>query len=181
MLELAQQLAPTAAQLLGAPKLRLYQDCTFLKNAGIGAVRYKHWHSRSLQRGFHETRRRSQPVLSCASGLQTPLVASIALYACTGFKCAGPAPEASLMTCTSRLSAQHFVSAASKAMPPYEAVSRCKAWPRLIQSKPSGHAGFSETNWHSDLRMAPFDTSAALTAWIPLTPIQVCTSRTFVF
>ena len=110
VLELAQQLAPTAAQLLGAPKLRLYQDCTFLKNAGIGAVRYKHWHSRSLQRGFHETRRRSQPVLSCASGLQTPLVASIALYACTGFKCAGPAPEASLMTCTSRLSAQHFAA-----------------------------------------------------------------------
>lgn len=27
--------------------------------------------------------------------------------------------------------------------------------------------GYSETNWHSDLRMAPFDTNHALTAWIP--------------
>lgn len=43
---------------------------------------------------------------------------------------------------------------------------------RLIVQPPL-LAGFSETNWHSDLRMAPFDTSAALTAWIPLTPIQV--------
>ena len=34
VLELAQQLAPTAAQLLGRSKLRLYQDCTFVKNAG---------------------------------------------------------------------------------------------------------------------------------------------------
>ena len=38
VLELAQQLAPMAAQLLGTPKLRLYQDCLFLKNAGGGGV-----------------------------------------------------------------------------------------------------------------------------------------------
>ncbi|KAK9800783.1 hypothetical protein WJX73_002660 [Symbiochloris irregularis] len=27
--------------------------------------------------------------------------------------------------------------------------------------------GHAETSWHSDLRMAPFDTNSALTAWIP--------------
>ena len=34
-------------------------------------------------------------------------------------------------------------------------------------------AGFAETHWHSDLRMAPLDTSSALTAWVPLTKIEV--------
>lgn len=32
--------------------------------------------------------------------------------------------------------------------------------------------GYSETNWHSDLRMAPFDTNSAITAWIPLRHLQ---------
>jgi hypothetical protein len=32
--------------------------------------------------------------------------------------------------------------------------------------------GFGATNWHSDLRMAPLDTNAFVTAWIPLRPIQ---------
>lgn len=32
-------------------------------------------------------------------------------------------------------------------------------------------AGFSETNWHSDLRMTPLDTNHSITAWIPLRPI----------
>ncbi|PNH02541.1 hypothetical protein TSOC_011470, partial [Tetrabaena socialis] len=32
--------------------------------------------------------------------------------------------------------------------------------------------GFAETNWHSDLRMAPFDTNDFVTAWIPLRPIR---------
>lgn len=32
--------------------------------------------------------------------------------------------------------------------------------------------GFAETNWHSDLRMAPLDTNAFITAWIPLRPIS---------
>ncbi|GFR47152.1 hypothetical protein Agub_g8843 [Astrephomene gubernaculifera] len=31
--------------------------------------------------------------------------------------------------------------------------------------------GFAETNWHSDLRMAPLDTNQLVTAWIPLRPI----------
>ena len=31
--------------------------------------------------------------------------------------------------------------------------------------------GYSATNWHSDLRMAPFDTNAFVTAWIPLRSI----------
>ncbi|KXZ56249.1 hypothetical protein GPECTOR_1g217 [Gonium pectorale] len=31
--------------------------------------------------------------------------------------------------------------------------------------------GFAETNWHSDLRMAPLDTNDFITAWIPLRPI----------
>lgn len=31
--------------------------------------------------------------------------------------------------------------------------------------------GFSETCWHSDLRMAPLDTNDFLTFWIPLRPI----------
>ena len=35
--------------------------------------------------------------------------------------------------------------------------------------------GFGATNWHSDLRMAPLDTNALATAWIPLRPIQACT------
>lgn len=32
--------------------------------------------------------------------------------------------------------------------------------------------GFAETNWHSDLRMAPLDTNDFITAWIPLRPVQ---------
>jgi hypothetical protein len=32
--------------------------------------------------------------------------------------------------------------------------------------------GFAETNWHSDLRMAPLDTNDFVTAWIPLRPLQ---------
>ncbi|KAK9845497.1 hypothetical protein WJX81_007970 [Elliptochloris bilobata] len=32
--------------------------------------------------------------------------------------------------------------------------------------------GFGATNWHADLRMAPLDTNAFVTAWIPLRPIQ---------
>ncbi|KAG2486954.1 hypothetical protein HYH03_014451 [Edaphochlamys debaryana] len=32
--------------------------------------------------------------------------------------------------------------------------------------------GFSQTNWHSDLRMAPFDTNQFVTAWIPLRPVR---------
>ena len=32
--------------------------------------------------------------------------------------------------------------------------------------------GYGATNWHSDLRMAPLDTNALATAWIPLRPIQ---------
>ncbi|KAL6765750.1 hypothetical protein V8C86DRAFT_2448805 [Haematococcus lacustris] len=32
--------------------------------------------------------------------------------------------------------------------------------------------GFGMTNWHSDLRMAPFDTNDFVTAWIPLQPIH---------
>eukprot|EP00877_Chromochloris_zofingiensis_P011917 jgi/Chrzof1/697/Cz01g25070.t1 len=31
--------------------------------------------------------------------------------------------------------------------------------------------GFADTNWHSDLRMAPFDTNSFITAWLPLRPI----------
>jgi hypothetical protein len=31
--------------------------------------------------------------------------------------------------------------------------------------------GFAETNWHSDLRMAPLDCNAFLTAWVPLRPV----------
>lgn len=31
--------------------------------------------------------------------------------------------------------------------------------------------GYAETNWHSDLRMTPFDTNAYVTAWIPLRAI----------
>ena len=33
--------------------------------------------------------------------------------------------------------------------------------------------GHSHTNWHSDLRMAPFDTNSAITAWIPLRAMKV--------
>jgi ectoine hydroxylase-related dioxygenase (phytanoyl-CoA dioxygenase family) len=44
---------------------------------------------------------------------------------------------------------------------------------RLYQScafiKEPGHG---QTNWHSDLRMAPFDTNDFLTAWVPLRPIS---------
>jgi ectoine hydroxylase-related dioxygenase (phytanoyl-CoA dioxygenase family) len=32
--------------------------------------------------------------------------------------------------------------------------------------------GYAETNWHSDLRMAPLDTNDFVTAWIPLRPVQ---------
>ena len=32
--------------------------------------------------------------------------------------------------------------------------------------------GFTQTNWHSDLRMAPFDTNALVTVWIPMRPIE---------
>ncbi|GIL75969.1 hypothetical protein Vretimale_5627 [Volvox reticuliferus] len=32
--------------------------------------------------------------------------------------------------------------------------------------------GFAETNWHSDLRMAPLDTNDFVTAWIPLRPVR---------
>lgn len=32
--------------------------------------------------------------------------------------------------------------------------------------------GYSETNWHSDLRMAPFDTNRLVTAWIPMRPVS---------
>jgi ectoine hydroxylase-related dioxygenase (phytanoyl-CoA dioxygenase family) len=32
--------------------------------------------------------------------------------------------------------------------------------------------GFAETNWHSDLRMAPLDCNAFVTAWIPLRPVS---------
>lgn len=32
--------------------------------------------------------------------------------------------------------------------------------------------GYAETNWHSDLRMAPLDTNAFVTAWIPLRPVS---------
>ncbi len=35
--------------------------------------------------------------------------------------------------------------------------------------------GFSETNWHSDASLAPLDTNAFVTAWIPLRPIMVRT------
>jgi len=31
--------------------------------------------------------------------------------------------------------------------------------------------GYTETNWHSDLRMAPFDTNSYVTAWIPMRPV----------
>ncbi len=31
--------------------------------------------------------------------------------------------------------------------------------------------GYGETNWHSDLRMAPLDTNAFVTAWLPLRAI----------
>lgn len=31
--------------------------------------------------------------------------------------------------------------------------------------------GFDATNWHSDLRMAPFDTNDYVTAWLPLRPV----------
>ncbi len=34
--------------------------------------------------------------------------------------------------------------------------------------------GFGATNWHSDLAMAPLDTNAFVTAWIPLRAIQAC-------
>ena len=72
-------------------------------------------------------------------------------------------------------------SGVSSAMPPSSCLKmQGMPAPNLIQSKASDHAGFSDTNWHSDLRMAPFDTSAALTAWVPLTSILVCTSRAFV-
>ena len=33
--------------------------------------------------------------------------------------------------------------------------------------------GFTETNWHSDLLLAPLDTNAFVTAWIPLRPLKV--------
>ena len=33
--------------------------------------------------------------------------------------------------------------------------------------------GYSDTNWHSDLRMAPLDTNDFVTAWIPLRRIKV--------
>ena len=36
------------------------------------------------------------------------------------------------------------------------------------------HPGFSETHWHSDCPLSPLDTSAFVTAWIPLRPIQAC-------
>ena len=32
--------------------------------------------------------------------------------------------------------------------------------------------GYAQTHWHSDLRMAPLDTSSAITAWVPLTYLQ---------
>eukprot|EP00882_Tetradesmus_deserticola_P014664 GHRQ01015602.1.p1 GENE.GHRQ01015602.1~~GHRQ01015602.1.p1 ORF type:complete len:266 (+),score=78.70 GHRQ01015602.1:189-986(+) len=32
--------------------------------------------------------------------------------------------------------------------------------------------GFAETNWHSDLRMAPLDCNAFVTAWVPLRPVS---------
>lgn len=35
------------------------------------------------------------------------------------------------------------------------------------------HSGYAETNWHSDLRMTPFDTNHFVTVWIPLRPIKV--------
>lgn len=31
--------------------------------------------------------------------------------------------------------------------------------------------GYAETNWHSDLRMAPLDANDFVTAWIPLRPV----------
>ena len=34
------------------------------------------------------------------------------------------------------------------------------------------HPGFSETHWHSDCPLSPLDTSAYVTAWIPLRPIK---------
>lgn len=34
-------------------------------------------------------------------------------------------------------------------------------------------SGYAETNWHSDLRMTPFDTNNFVTVWIPLRPIKV--------
>lgn len=37
--------------------------------------------------------------------------------------------------------------------------------------------GFAQTNWHSDLRMAPFDTNDFITAWIPLRPIAGGTKK----
>ena len=36
--ELATTLAPTASELLGCQRLRLYQDCVFLKRPGDGAL-----------------------------------------------------------------------------------------------------------------------------------------------
>ena len=32
--------------------------------------------------------------------------------------------------------------------------------------------GFGRTNWHSDLRMAPLDTNAFVTAWVPLRAVR---------
>jgi hypothetical protein len=32
--------------------------------------------------------------------------------------------------------------------------------------------GYAETNWHSDLRMAPLDCNHFVTAWMPLRPVQ---------
>jgi ectoine hydroxylase-related dioxygenase (phytanoyl-CoA dioxygenase family) len=32
--------------------------------------------------------------------------------------------------------------------------------------------GYAETNWHSDLRMAPLDTNDFVTAWVPLRAVQ---------
>jgi ectoine hydroxylase-related dioxygenase (phytanoyl-CoA dioxygenase family) len=32
--------------------------------------------------------------------------------------------------------------------------------------------GFGETNWHSDLRMTPFDTNASVTCWLPMRAVE---------
>ena len=47
---------------------------------------------------------------------------------------------------------------------------RLRLYQDCVFLKSPGHA---ETNWHSDLRMAPLDTNSALTAWIPLRPMKV--------
>ncbi len=38
------------------------------------------------------------------------------------------------------------------------------------------HPGFSETHWHSDCPLSPLDTSAFVTAWIPLRHIKACSA-----